>query len=554
MEGPIGGFATGKILLGEIEAIQLFTFEKVWSWIGGGKDNTGATFYKPVGIPSGYFSLGHYCQPNREKHRRGWVLLVKDRKLFNESVKLEMFDKNWHSTQEGQNSMTERPPPLAKPVDYMLVWSSQHSKGIQNTIGYFWLPQAPEGYRACGFVVTNTPYKPSLEEVKCVRSDLTDICESDGLLWTTGPSFPFGAWTVRPKLRGTKAQGVSVGTFYCNNDSKSANPLPVACLKNANFDLTAMPKLNQIHGIIRKHGAIVFFHPEEIYFPSSVSWLFDNGHLLYKRGEEMSQAVTIDGSNLPHGGSNDSEYWLDFPKEDGVAKRVKQGDLQSALAYVHVKPALGGTFTDIVMWLFYPLNGPITVKVGALNLPLKYGEHIGDWEHFTLRVSNFTGELWRVYFSQHRGGQWLNASDLEYIEENRMVVYATKSGHSMFPRAGNFLEGDRKLGVGIRNDAARSRYFLDTSRKYQIIAAEYLEALGSKDIILEPPWLQYMREWGPKIEYNSRTELNRVIRLLPSKLRPPIEKLFNNLPKELSGQQGPTGPKAKDNWDGDERE
>ncbi|GLJ49187.1 hypothetical protein SUGI_1037970 [Cryptomeria japonica] len=562
MESPMGVFGTRRILLGEIEVLQLFTFEEVWSW-NGGKDNPGATFYKPFGIPSGYFSLGHYCQSNRENHCRGWMLVVKEREVSNGFLAMpnealgmcsesERRDVNHNSAKK-----IERNPSIAKPLNYTLVWSSKHWKGNKGTVAYFWLPQAPEKYRACGFVVTNTPHEPSLEEAMCVRSDLTDTCEIESLIWTTGNtnplSYPFSAWNLRPKLRGAKAPGVCVGTFYCNNDLKSTNPLPVACLKNVNFDLSAMPKLSQMHAIVKKYGPIVFYHPEETYFPSSVSWVFENGELLYKRGVEAPQPIMIDGSNLPLGGSNDNEYWLDLPKEDEAAKRLKQGDLQGAMAYLHFKPALGGTFTDIVAWLFYPLNGSITVKVGALNLPLKYGEHVGDWEHFTLRISNFTGELWKIYFSQHSGGQWINAADLERIEGNRIVVYASKGGHATFPHAGNFLEGDRKLGVGIRNDAARSKYFLDISRKYQIVAAEYLEAIGSNEIITEPPWLQYMREWGPKIVYNSRTELNRVIRLLPSKLRSTIENLLNNMPKELSGGQGPTGPKAKDNWDGDER-
>lgn len=560
MEGPVGGFGTGKIILGQIEVLQLLKFKRIWSW-NGGKDNLGATFYKPVEIPDGYFSLGHYCQSNREKCLQGWILVVKDRQLSNECVEMcsvsQILDMKLISTDKSENFVSERLPPLAKPLNYTLVLSSQQWKGTQDIVGYFWLPQAPENYRPCGFVVTTTPVEPSLDEVRCVRSDLTDICETDGLIWTTGnrnpPNFPFSVWNIRPKLRGSKAPGVSIGTFYCNKDLKPENPLPIACLKNVSFDFTAMPKLNQMHTLVKKYGPVVFFHPEETFFPSSVSWLFENGQLLYRRGVEAPQQITINGSNLPQGGSNDKEYWLDFPKEDGVVQRLRQGDLQSTMAYVHFKPALGGTYTDVAIWLFYPLNGPITVKVGALNMPLKYGEHVGDWEHFTLRVSNFTGELWKVYFSQHSGGQWVNASDLEHIEGNRIAVYAAKSGHATFPHAGNFLEGDRKLGVGIRNDASRSKYFLDTSRKYQIVAAEHLEALGSKDIVAEPPWLQYMREWGPKIVYNSRTELNRVIRLLPSKLRSPIESLLNNLPNELSGEQGPTGPKAKDNWYGDER-
>lgn len=132
-----------------------------------------------------------------------------------------------------------------------------------------------------------------------------------------------------------------------------------------------------------------------------------------------------------------------MPSYDGKARDdLKKGNIKSAALYVHVKPALGGTFTDIAMWVFCPFNGPVTIKVGFLNIAMKrIGEHVGDWEHFTLRVSNFTGELWSVFFSQHSGGEWANAFDLEFIEGNKPIVYSSKNGHASFPHPGTYLQG-----------------------------------------------------------------------------------------------------------------
>ncbi|KAG0490332.1 hypothetical protein HPP92_007195 [Vanilla planifolia] len=62
-----------------------------------------------------------------------------------------------------------------------------------------------------------------------------------------------------------------------------------------------------------------------------------------------------------------------------------------------------------------------------------------------------------------------------------------------------------------------------------------------------------MREWGPSIEYNSRAELDKIISFLPISLRFTVERVFNKLPVELYGESGPSGPKEKDNWVGDER-
>eukprot|EP01018_Ginkgo_biloba_P035712 Gb_30277 [translate_table: standard] len=543
-------FGMGSIRLDEIELYQVSKFTKIWS-CRGGNGNKGVTFYKPVEIPFGYFTLGHYGQPNSEP-LHGWVLVVKDNKISLDAQTTQLL-----STQQSEKPILagRHLPALERPVNYTLVWSSESWKGKQDGIANFWLPTPPDGYSSVGFVVTNTPEKPSLEEVRCVRSDLTDNCETTGLIWSTESSnlsASFSVWNMRPKARGMQAQGICIGTFYCIDSLNSKESIPVACLKNVNFSLSAMPNLTQAHEIIRIYGPTVFFHPDEIYFPSSVFWYFENGILLRKKGEATAEAIAVNGSNLPQGGSNDGEYWLDLPEDDNTATKIKHGDLQSAEAYVHIKPMLGGTFTDIVMWIFYPFNGPGTAKIRSVNLPLgKIGQHVGDWEHFTLRVSNFTGKLWRLYFSQHSGGKWVNASDLEYIEGNKAVVYASKSGHASFPHAGLFLQGNSK--VGIRNDSARSKYFLDTSIYYKIVAAEYLQSLGDNETLSEPPWLNYAREWGPKTTYDSRAEINELGKFLPTKLGSSLEHLFKVLPKEVSGEEGPTGPKMKNSWNGDER-
>lgn len=153
-----------------------------------------------------------------------------------------------------------------------------------------------------------------------------------------------------------------------------------------------------------------------------------------------------------------------------------------------------------------------------------------------------------MYFSEHSGGEWLDASDLEFINGNKAAVYASKSGHASFPREGCYLQGSDKLGIGASNDCAKSDYFVDSSTRYHIVAAEYL---GEQ--VVEPHWLQYMREWGPTIVYDSRSELEKILKHLPFFVRFSLENFIQIFPTELYGEEGPTGPKEKDNWLGDER-
>ncbi|KAK6915314.1 Vacuolar protein sorting-associated protein 62 [Dillenia turbinata] len=530
------GFGTGRICLGEIEVYKITEFESVWSCNPPRGKSKGVTFYKAASIPDGFSSLGDYCQPI-DRPVKGYVLVAR-----------EVIAPD---TKSGCNHRSVLDSPaLTKPVGYMLVWNSDSP---HDDCVYIWLPDPPSGYKAVGFVVTTTPDEPSLDEIRCVRADLTDMCEiSEKILDMEADvsKSRVQVYNIRPCLRGISRTGVSVGTFFCTTHLISEVYLSIACLKNLDSTLHAMPNLNQIHALINHYGPTVYFHPKEIYMPSSVSWFFKNGALLYRNGKSEGEPIDYMGSNLPAGGTNDGEFWIDLPEDNDRRSYIKKGNLESAELYVHVKPALGGTFTDIAMWVFCPFNGPSTLKVGLMTIEMnKIGEHIGDWEHYTLRLCNFTGELWGMFFSQHSGGSWVDAYDLEFIDGNKPIVYSSKNGHASFPHPGIYAQGPKKLGIGIINDVGKSKYFIDSSSRYQIIGAEYL----GDGVITEPFWLQYMREWGPMIVYDVTTELENILNRLPIFVRFSVETLFDLFPTELYGEEGPTGPKEKDSWEGDER-
>ncbi|KAL6637015.1 hypothetical protein ACP70R_024587 [Stipagrostis hirtigluma subsp. patula] len=535
-----GGFALGRIRIGggELEVAAATAFQKICT-LSSSREGGSATFYRPLGVPEGFSVLGHYCQPNcRPLH--GHLLVAR-------------------AAAEGPS------PPLSPPRDYVVVWAFR-AGGVGNAgdgcgygrcNAYFWRPVPPDGYRALGCLVTTDSRKPALEEVSCVRADLTDECEPHGSLLhlqlarqSSLCSAAFSVRGVRPVSRGMWGRGVGVGTFCCAADGSSPREQGMACLSNVELDMSAMPTLEQAHALIRHYGPTVFFHPKEVYLPSSVAWFFKNGAALYSRGGGgVGEEVDGEGSNLPGGGCNDGAYWIDLPCGER-RNAVCRGDIGSAELYAHVKPAMGGTCTDVAMWVFCPFNGPARLKLGPVTLPLgKTGQHVGDWEHFTLRISNLTGELMAVYFSQHSGGRWVDASALEYNDGNRPVVYSSRNGHASYPYPGVYLQGSGALGVGIRNDAARSKIYVDSSSRYRIVAAEYLGD-GAVD---EPQWLQFMREWGPTVVYESRKRVERLIGRLPHQLRCGAENMLNKLPAELSKEEGPTGPKEKNNWEGDER-
>ncbi|KAL2330924.1 hypothetical protein Fmac_018505 [Flemingia macrophylla] len=512
---PGGGFASGIIDLGGLQVSQISKFNKIWGTYSGGPGNQGFTIFEPSGIPQGFFMLGSYSQPNN-KPLFGWVLVAKD-----------------VSTNK-RNS-----PTLWPPIDYTLVWNSVSKDGPI----YVWLPIAPIGYKAVGHVVTTTQNKPPVKKIMCVRSDLTEQSETCSLIWE---SDNFNFYDVRPSNRGVQASGVKVGTFVAQNES--ANLPSIACLKNTNYIPKYMPNLQQIKAIFKFYSPSMCLHLDEKYFPSSVEWFFSNGALLYKRSQKSNPIpIEPNGANLPQDHNDDGAYWLDLPVDSTNKERVKKGNLSSAKSYVHVKPMLGGTFTDLAIWVFYPFNGPARAKIWFLspfNLG-RIGEHVGDWEHVTLRVSNFNGELKQVYFSQHNKGEWLDSSQVEFQSGNMLVYYSSLNGHASYPHPGLYLKG--AFNVGIRNDTVQGDIAMDMA-VYELVSAEYL---GSK--VVEPPWLNYFRKWGPKILYDIYDDVQKIEKKLPGIVKSAFESIVKRLPSEVWGEEGPSGPKEKDNWNGDER-
>ncbi|CAK8532159.1 unnamed protein product [Lathyrus sativus] len=514
------GFADGVLDLGGLQVSLVSTFNKVWGVYDGGQDDQGASVYDPKDIPEGFSMLGSYSQPNN-KPLFGYVLVAKDVSS---------------STTNGT---------LKPPDDYALLFETSTLSSNQDSTLYIWLPLSPDGYKALGHVVTTTPDKPPLNKVMCVRSDLTEQCDFFAWIWGAND---YNIFDVTPSIRGTQGHGVRVGSFVGHYGLGNSYTPSVSCLKNLNSISKIMPNEKQIEAILQIYSPFLYLHSDEQYFPSSVNWFFSNGALLYKKGDESNPIpIQQNGTNLPQDPNTDDAYWIDLPADDENKDRVKQGNLESAKSYVHVKPMFGGTFTDIAMWIFYPFNGPGRVKVKFINIKLgKIGEHVGDWEHVTLRVSNLDGQLWQVYFSQHHSGSWIDSSQLEFQNDStkRPIVYASLHGHATYPHEGLVLLG--KNGIGMRDDTDKGGNVMDMG-KFVLISADYL---GSVE---EPSWLKFYREWGPRIDYKLDEELEFLKKfLLIRKLKDAFEKMIRSLPKEMLGEEGPTGPKAKNSWNEDE--
>ena len=242
------------------------------------------------------------------------------------------------------------------------------------------------------------------------------------------------------------------------------------------------------------------------------------------------------------------------------------GDLTAARAYVHARfnPSLGAT--DLQFWLFYAYNGPGTLQ---LTLPTHacdrtmappLGEHYGDWEHVTVRISA-DGQLSGVYVSQHSGGEWYEGPELQtlkYVNGSQVKIYSSRNGHANYIRPGKNIkvEFDQSFDIGLVKFQAKLDTFnftadggrpFNCASQYEIVAADTFPGPYP-----EAGWLDYPYRWGPE---NSESNANYMAAQAIAKAclgfnnfatdflaKKIVEYVYND------DKNGPTGPKWKESW------
>lgn len=127
------------------------------------------------------------------------------------------------------------------------------------------------------------------------------------------------------------------------------------------------------------------------------------------------------------------------------------------------------SYWDLIdFWYFSPYN--------QSGLWLGFGDHEGDWEGVALLLRN--GELKAAYYSQHDGGQWYCAKDLEKDSLGRVVVYSALGSHASFPKPGAYRRG---------------LFFLGSD---EVAAGETIE-MSLRPLAAEP-YLGFEGRWGKK--------------------------------------------------------
>ena len=163
-------------------------------------------------------------------------------------------------------------------------------------------------------------------------------------------------------------------------------------------------RVGEFKPLIDKYSPYLYLHPDEAYLTSSFEWFLQRPDVYLGPADQRHKVP----SELPTGDASGNQ----FLSYDWNNATVRRGDLASTQIYVnaiqHDLFKTGRQHRALQYWIFYPFNGPATAEL-TLDLEFRhpsfpdvwntdtehktikskislepFGEHQGDWEHFTL--------------------------------------------------------------------------------------------------------------------------------------------------------------------------
>jgi hypothetical protein len=171
--------------------------------------------------------------------------------------------------------------------------------------------------------------------------------------------------------------------------------------------------------LLEAYAPRVWLTADEAYWPSSVEWALP----------ELERFADGDGQHWLR-----TREALDSPSD---VLPFFAGDLEGAPIYGYWADK-GGGIVDLVYFAYYPYNR------GKSVLDTIWGNHVGDWEHVTVRlVEDGAGGYApsQVYLSAHSFGgayDW-GSGEVEILDGTHPVVYAAWGSHGLWAQPGDHV-------------------------------------------------------------------------------------------------------------------
>ncbi|SMR56264.1 unnamed protein product [Zymoseptoria tritici ST99CH_3D1] len=213
---------------------------------------------------------------------------------------------------------------------------------------------------------------------------------------------------------------------------------------------------------------------------------------------------------IPQGPHPDLRRRDHDPTLDNPSHKPQPGGKSSAPAILIVVPKPDGV-VDAFWFFFYSFN------LGQTVLNIRFGNHVGDWEHTTVRFVN--GKPTQIFLSEHNFGQALTYSAVEkYIPSHdstgtmigswsnataasrakRPVVYSALGSHAMYATPGLH---PYILPFGLLHDETDRGPLWDPVQNFQAYTYNPLtRTVRSSTLNPTSPtqWFDFAGHWGDK--------------------------------------------------------
>lgn len=178
--------------------------------------------------------------------------------------------------------------------------------------------------------------------------------------------------------------------------------------------------------LLSKYSPRVWLHSKESYMPSSVEWSFKYLERKWDTREGHWRLVTKESLGSP---SSVLDYFH--------GANPKQVDEVPAYAFWHW---VDNHTADLLYFFYYPYNR------GKEKFDTVFGNHVGDWEHVTVRLSRegdedngwTTLEPSKLYLASHDHGETARWSVVPKVQgTEHPVIYAARGSHGSYLEAGD---------------------------------------------------------------------------------------------------------------------
>jgi hypothetical protein len=420
----------------------------VWVYddVGSGADGDVSVWRPNLAAYPGYYSLGDVAMPYYGAPRGTYVV-------------------------KGEGDL------LARPLDFNWMWDDVGSGGDHDAS--VWDPIPPPGYTCIGTVVTLGYSKPSTDLIRCIKSEY--VLPANGVyVWDdkgSGADHDISFFEATP----VDHRSLPLGTFatlpyYSNPGGRAYFALDKSAIANPEF--WGVPVTT---ATAQQYAPRVWLHGSEAFFPSSVDFFMPNVH--QETWGPDTYLVTNQGLGCS---SCTNPPFLTGQRPDQTPVPV----------YADVVNRTNTTITDVIYWQFYPYNlgkevciGAYSSKLGCAGYYQTFGNHVGDWEHVTVRFVD--GRPAQVYLGSHDGGRTMFYGDkFLYLAGGHPEVYSARGSHGLYAEEGRHYYKFLPNGDALADDTQRGMAW-DT---WNNVVTFQPQAAGTYNGSLA--WMNYLGYWG----------------------------------------------------------